>query len=130
MQAEITEPQIARLVDRFYAVVRQDPVIGPLFNETIEDWDSHLATLKRFWSSVMLTSGRYKGDPMSAHLRLGPRIAPELFDRWLALWAETTEAEIGGAAALAFRRKAERIAESLQLALYYRPAERRRAACG
>src|SRR5918911_279940 len=83
----ITEDSIGVLVDSFYAKVRQDPTIGPVFNDAVHDWDAHLETLRAFWSSVMLTTGRYKGNPMAAHLK--HPIRPEFFDRWLALWRET-----------------------------------------
>ena len=116
----ITEAGIAMLVDRFYATVRRDPLIGPLFNAAIEDWDAHLATLRAFWSSVMLTSGRYKGNLMAAHLK--HPIRPEFFDRWLALWRETAQQIFAPALAEAFCAKTDRIAESLKLALFYRPA--------
>ncbi|HEX6979056.1 MAG TPA: group III truncated hemoglobin [Alphaproteobacteria bacterium] len=115
----ITEDGIAVLVDRFYAKVRRDPMIGPLFNATIEDWDAHLATLRAFWSSVMLTSGRYKGSTMAAHMKLP--IQPEFFTRWLELWRETTNELFVPAVAEQFCLKANRIAESLKLGLYFRP---------
>ena len=117
----IGEADIALLVDHFYAKVRRDPIIGPLFNEAVEDWDTHLATLRAFWSSVMLTSGRYKGNPMAVHVR--QPIRPEFFDRWLALWGETAEEVVGEARAVLFRAKANRIAESLKLALFFRPGD-------
>ena len=118
--AEITEPAIAALVARFYAKARLDPLIGPVFNNTIEDWDAHLRTLNAFWSSVMLTTGRYKGNPMAAHLKLP--IEPKFFERWLALWRETAAELFTPGPAAQFVAKAERIAESLKLALFYRPA--------
>ena len=118
---EITEPAIAALVASFYGKARRDPLIGPIFNDTVEDWDAHLRTLNAFWSSVMLTSGRYKGNPMAAHLKLP--IEPRFFERWLALWRETSAELFAPDLALQFRAKAERIAESLKLALFYRPAE-------
>jgi len=117
--ADITEPAIAALVARFYAKVRLDPLIGPVFNDAVEDWDEHLRTLNAFWSSVMLTSGRYKGNPMAAHLKLP--IQPVFFERWLALWRETASELFAPDPAAQFRAKAERIAESLKLALFYRP---------
>lgn len=120
MIQEIDEAGIALLVDRFYAKVRQDPELGPVFNAAIHDWEEHLSTLRDFWSSVMLTSGRYKGDPMGAH-RKRPAIAPEMFDRWLALWAETSDEIFAPQAAQAFQAKACRIAESLKLGLFFRP---------
>ncbi len=65
----MTEADLQALVDRFYAKVRADDLLGPLFNRAVEDWPEHLERLGAFWSSVMLTSGRYKGSPMGAHLR-------------------------------------------------------------
>lgn len=121
MEDRITEERIAELVDRFYAKVRRDPMIGPLFNQAVEDWDEHLAMLGRFWSSVMLTTGRYKGNPMGVHMKHRAAIEPRFFDRWLDLWAETTGELFGPAAAAEFQEKARRIAESLKLGLYYRP---------
>jgi hemoglobin len=114
----IDEAEIGALVDRFYAKARRDPLIGPLFNAAVEDWDSHLATLRAFWSSVMLTTGRYKGNPMAAHLR--HEIRPEFFDRWLALWGETADEIFAPDIAGLFRLKAARIAESLKLAFLYK----------
>ena len=114
------EVELQRLVDRFYAKVRQDELIGPIFNAAIGDWPEHLEKLGAFWSSVMLTSGRYKGNPMQAHVRHKASIDPAMFDRWLALWAETTDELMPPAAAAALQAKAARIAESLQLALFFR----------
>lgn len=117
---DIDEPGLARLIPLFYARVRADDLIGPLFNEAVDDWPEHLDRLVAFWSSVMLTTGRYKGNPMQAHMRHKPRITPEMFERWLALWAEVTAAEMPPAAAAALQAKAARIAESLQLGLFFR----------
>jgi hemoglobin len=118
--ADITEPAIAALVARFYAKARRDPLIGPVFENAVDDWDEHLRTLNAFWSSVMLTSGRYKGNPMAAHLKLP--IEPRFFEQWLALWHETAAELFAPNPAAQFAAKAERIAESLKLALFYRPA--------
>jgi hemoglobin len=116
---DITEPAIAALVDRFYAKARRDPLLGPVFKAAIHDWDEHLRKLYDFWSSVMLTTGRYKGNPMAAHMKLP--IEPHFFDRWLALWQETAGEVFAPELAAAFGDKAGRIAESLKLALFYRP---------
>lgn len=83
----ITEQEIALLVDRFYAKVRVDPEIGPVFNDAVQNWDAHLALLKNFWSTVLLTTGRYKGNPLLAHSRLP--IEERYFARWLTLFSET-----------------------------------------
>jgi len=115
----ITEAAIAALVDRFYGKARRDPVIGPVFNSAIADWDEHLAKLRDFWSSVMLTTGRYKGNPMAAHFK--QPIQPGFFDRWQALWREAAAELFAPPLAAQFSAKAERIGESLKLGLFYRP---------
>lgn len=116
----IDEASLERLVAAFYARVREDEALGPIFNDAVDDWPAHLATLTAFWSSVMLTSGRYKGQPVPAHMKHLARITPELFDRWLALWASTTNELMSSDAATALQAKAARIAESLKLALFFR----------
>lgn len=119
----ITENTLADLVQVFYARVRQDPELGPIFNDAIKDWPYHLSKLTDFWHSVMLTSGRYKGNPMLKHVIHRARITPEHFTRWLALWRQTTSDMMAPAAAAELQAKAERIGESLKLALFYRPAD-------
>ena len=116
----IDEAGLERLVHAFYARVREDPRLGPIFNRAIADWPEHLGKLHAFWSSVMLTSGRYKGQPVPAHVRHRDQITPELFNHWLALWGETARELMTPAAAQALEAKAARIAESLQLAMFFR----------
>jgi hemoglobin len=115
----ITEDRIARLVPAFYHRVRRDEVLGPIFDAAIEDWTDHLERLQAFWSSVMLSSGRYKGQPMVAHLRHAEHMTPDNFARWLRLWRKTAEEQLGVEAAAAFVAKADRIAESLQLGVRF-----------
>ena len=111
---------IAAVVDEFYDRVRRDPMLGPVFNGAIADWDEHLQKLAGFWSSVMLRSGRYKGNPVAAHLRQKDVITPAMFDRWLALWSEVTSELLSKEAARAMQARAALIAESLKLALFFR----------
>lgn len=115
----ITEESLAELIPAFYTRVREDELIGPLFNAAIDDWEEHLGKLTAFWSSVMLTSGRYKGSPMVAHLRHIDAIKPVMFERWLEIWAETTTDLMPPEAAAALQAKAARIGESLQLGLSF-----------
>src|SRR5438067_6939789 len=84
---QIPAEEICELVDRFYAKVRLDPEIGPIFNATIDDWPAHLSLLKNFWSTVLLMDRSYKGDPLSKHLPL--MLDPPHFARWLELFEET-----------------------------------------
>jgi hemoglobin len=115
--AGVDEAMIHRLVHAFYAKVRRDPALGPIFNPVIgEHWDAHLAKLCDFWSSVVLMTGRFKGSPMSVHVGL-PDIRPTHFARWLHLFGETADETCPPAAAALFRARAEMIAQSLQLGI-------------
>ena len=115
----ITDDDIGRLVPQFYARVRADEALGPIFNGAIDDWPHHLGKLEAFWSSVVLTSGRYKGHPMTVHLRHAEHMTKANFRRWLELWFEVTEDVLGSEAAAVFQDKASRIAESLQLRVQF-----------
>ncbi|ODP38811.1 MULTISPECIES: group III truncated hemoglobin [Sphingomonas] len=117
--SDAIEAALRPLLDAFYAKVRQDALIGPVFIEAVHDWPEHLARIADFWSSVMLSSGRYKGDPVAKHMAHASRLTPEMFDRWLAIWAETTNDLLAPPVAQALQGKARRIAESLQLAIRY-----------
>lgn len=116
----LDEAALKQLVYAFYARVRADEVLGPIFNPAIGDWDEHLEKLTAFWSSVMLSSGRYKGQPVPAHLKHRDHMIPENFDRWLGLWREITGELMQPDVAAQLQAKAERIAESLQLATSFR----------
>jgi hemoglobin len=111
----IDAAMIERLVQAFYGRARRDPLIGPIFERTVADWDAHIARMCDFWSSVVLMSGRYHGQPMAAHSPLP--IATQHFDRWLELFAESAHATCPPAAAIHFIDRAYRIADSLELGI-------------
>ena len=108
----MSEDMIRNLVHTFYARVREDEVLGAIFNRVVGDWDEHLDKLCAFWSSVMLMTGRYKGAPMQVHAAL-PEISTALFDRWLAIFRLAATEVCPPPAAALFIDRAERIAQSL-----------------
>lgn len=114
--AGLDEPMIRRVVDRFYAAARVDPVIGPVFARAVPDraWQAHLATIADFWSGVLLGSGRYGGRPMPKHLAI-PDLGDAHFRRWLALFDRAAEAECPPEVAALFKDRAERIANAFRL---------------
>ncbi len=109
----ITEAMISELVTKFYGRVREDGLLGPIF-AAVQDWDEHLAKLRDFWSSVVLTTGRYHGQPMRAHFPLP--LVGDHFDRWLDLFEQTARDVCPPAAAAHFIDKARRIADSFEMA--------------
>lgn len=117
----LSDDALHALVRDFYDAVRRDPQLGPLFEAAVADWPEHLDRLADFWSSVMTGSGRYKGAPFAAHLKLREALTPALFERWLALWRGATERRFAPPVAAELQRKAERIAASLQAGLLFRP---------
>lgn len=119
MTAPLDAADIVRLVDRFYDRVQVDPVLGPVFNPVVEDWDDHKRTLVAFWSSIALGTKTYRGNPMSAH-RPHP-IREAHFAHWLALWREVAEAELPPEHASRMVEHATRIGQSLQFGLGMTP---------
>ena len=113
----VTEAAISELVDSFYGKIRDDQLLGPIFFDAIGDnWGPHLAKMKTFWSSVILASRTYKGNPMMVHLQL-PRLRRVHFERWLHLWRETVaevcSEDVGGL----FVAKAEMIGQRFLYAI-------------
>jgi hemoglobin len=119
----ITEEMIHQVVHGFYARIRQDPALGPIFTGVIAEdaWPAHLEKMCDFWSSVMLMSGRFHGAPMPAHARIagqdGQGLNGRHFARWLHLFAETVAEHCPPEAAALFVKKAQMIARSFQLGI-------------
>ena len=83
----IDEAIIETLIRAFYARVRQDALLAPIFESRIADWEPHLDNMFAFWSSLTLHTGRYHGQPMAKHMSL--LVDSRHFDRWLALFEQT-----------------------------------------
>lgn len=105
---------IDALVRDFYAEVRADPLLGPVFAARIMDWEPHLELMGAFWCSVMLRTGGYHGRPMPKHASLP--VDARHFDRWLTLF-EASALRACPKAAHLFVERARRIAESLELGI-------------
>lgn len=84
----LTEDGIRTMVEAFYGRVREDALLGPVFEGRLSgEWPEHLDRMVDFWSSVLLASGRYRGDPRARHHAI-PEMRPAHFDRWLELFEE------------------------------------------
>jgi hemoglobin len=98
---------IARLVHGFYADVRNDPLLGPVFEQALHGrWDEHLERLVNFWSTVALGTRSFKGDVFGTHMAL-EGITPAHFAAWVRLWQQHTS-----------RLFAPEVAEDLQVAAH------------
>jgi hemoglobin len=84
----IDEALISALVETFYARIRKDELLGPIFDQRICDWPAHLNRMKSFWRSVLHNSGEFAGNPMLKH-KLIPGLEGHHFSHWLDLFYET-----------------------------------------
>lgn len=109
----VDEAFIDHLVEAFYARVRTDDLLGPIFAQHIAEWPPHLARMKCFWRSVLHNSGEFSGNPMAKHLAI-PKLTVEHFTRWLELfYATLRELEGQHAASELVGTRARMIADSL-----------------
>lgn len=104
------------LVDTFYGRARQDELIGPIFNDTIQDrWPEHLEKLYRFWQTILLGEHTYYGSPFLPHSVLPLEKAH--FDRWLLLFHATVDALFSGPKAEEAKQRSVLMAQMFQFKL-------------
>ncbi|MET0857197.1 MAG: group III truncated hemoglobin [Telluria sp.] len=114
----ITAASIPVMVDAFYARVRDDAVLGPVFASKLEGrWDQHMPRMYAFWTKVLLGTGEFEGNVFARHMALNG-ISKEHFVRWLALFRMTAIEVFGIEESAAAIQVAERIAGSLQLGFF------------
>ncbi len=120
MQLLNSRTAISLLVRTFYAQVRKDDFIGPIFNNHIKDWDTHLERITDFWETNLLFVHSYKGSPIQAHLGVDQQheISPEHFGRWLQLWFETIDAYFEGDNAQIAKNRARNMSTHLFMKIY------------
>jgi len=110
----ITDEDIKLLVHTFYAKVRADELLGPVFQPIIKDnWEPHLNRMVDFWSTILLYTHKYKDDPMPKHMQLP--VGQHHFDRWLLLFNETLDALFFGETAENAKLRAASIAKIMMV---------------
>lgn len=88
----VDEAFVSRFVDSFYARIRADDLLGPIFGAKVTDWDAHLGQMKRFWRSILFSSAEYSGNPMPKHVAISG-LDRHHFAHWLDLFYSTLRAE-------------------------------------
>jgi hemoglobin len=116
----LDEQMIHDVVHGFYEAIRDDALLGPIFNGAIapEAWPIHLEKMCDFWSSMLLKTGRYDGRPLHPHLRI-PELGEAHFRRWLKLFRSTVQRTCPPEVAVLFMERALRIAHSFRIAIAY-----------
>lgn len=106
------------LVNTFYAKIRKDDLLGPIFNNHIpeERWPEHLSKLTDFWETNLFGVARFKGNPTHKHINvdrnLNHTIDQAHFGRWLELWIETIDELYEGEFAEKAKNSAHKMAQA------------------
>lgn len=96
---------IEELVQKFYARVRTDELIGPVFNDQAKvHWGEHLPKITNFWCDLLLGENTYQGRPFPPHIKLNLKV--EHFERWIQLFFLTVDENFVGLKADEVKRRA------------------------
>jgi len=120
-----TRSDISHLVHSFYAKIRKDETLGPIFNGSIPEdhWPAHLEKLTDFWESNLFAMPKFRGNPPAAHQKVDHKenysIGQEHFARWLQLWFETIDEHFEGEIADKAKARARRMSTGLYLAIWH-----------
>lgn len=111
---------IQLLVNTFYSRVRENELLGPIFNDILKDrWTEHLEKMYRFWQTILLEVPTYSGSPFPPHAKLP--VSQLHFDTWLKLWHGTLDEFFVGEKAEEAKWRGARMAEMFMFKIdYYR----------
>lgn len=113
---------ISRLVRTFYSKIRTDEILGPIFNDIISDWESHLILLIDFWETQLFLKRVYTGNPVTAHQEVDDKmnhtITSEHFGLWLNLWFETLDELFEGEVAWIAKNRAQKMSTMLYMKIF------------
>jgi hemoglobin len=114
----INKMDVHWLVDRFYDKVKEDKVVGYIFNDVMKvNWEKHLPVMYSFWENALFYTGGYEGNAMRKHININ-RVTPlqkKHFTRWLQLFNETVDEYFEGEKAALAKQRAYSIATLMQL---------------
>lgn len=110
---------IRLMVDSFYSNARLDPLLGPVFEEAISDWQDHLPTMYQFWERLLFGFSDYEGNPFQKHLSLP--VEAKHFTAWVRIFIQIIDENFSGPKAEEAKRLARNIAGSFQLRMGISP---------
>lgn len=113
---------VSRLVRTFYAKVRKDELLGPIFNGIISDWEEHLEKLTDFWENNLFFVHKYHGNPKIAHISVDEKVNNTVeskhFGIWLNLWYETIDQNFEGELAQRAKNNARKMSTHLFVKIF------------
>ncbi|MCW5517185.1 group III truncated hemoglobin [Muriicola sp. Z0-33] len=113
---------ISLLVRTFYAKIRKDEILGPIFNAIIRDWESHFSLLTDFWETQLFLNRKYSGNPVLVHQEVDDKmnhsLTPEHFGYWINLWFSTIDELFEGENAWIAKNRAQKMSTMLYMQIY------------
>lgn len=113
---------VSYLVRAFYAKVRKDELLGPIFNGIISDWEEHLEKLTDFWENNLFFVAKYRGNPRTAHISVDKKmdntVESRHFGEWLNLWYQTIDENFEGHLAERAKTNARKMSTHLFLNIF------------
>ena len=96
MAKEITSSEdIQLLVNEFYGKVREDELLGSIFESVVKgNWQHHLEKMYGFWETIVFNVKKYSGSPFQKHTPLP--IDGKHFERWLTIFHATIDHHFEG----------------------------------
>lgn len=119
-----TRKEVDFLVRRFYDQIRIHETLGPIFNEVVKDWDTHLIHLSDFWEMILMQSGPGAGkfNPIQVHREVDTAVDNSIeqvhFGNWLELWFSTIDRYFEGETADFAKEHARRMAHMLFIRIW------------
>jgi len=117
-----TREDVSKLIHTFYADVREDELLGPIFNSMIKDWDKHLDLLTDFWETNLFFVKKYAGNPLAAHVRADKfhnhTINEFHFGIWLNLWFKNIDSLFEGENAQLAKNRARNMSTFMNMEIF------------
>ncbi|MBS4072285.1 MAG: group III truncated hemoglobin [Algoriphagus sp.] len=116
--------EVDLLVRSFYEQVRVHELLGPVFNEVVQDWEVHLVHLSDFWEMILLQTGPGAGkfNPTKVHREVDEKVDYSIdqvhFGSWLELWFATLDQYFEGEVADYAKEHARRMAHMLFMRIW------------
>ncbi|MBK8722292.1 MAG: group III truncated hemoglobin [Saprospiraceae bacterium] len=119
MKKDISDIEdIKLMVNAFYDQIREDEVLGPIFNGIIQDrWSQHLEKMYTFWQTILLEEHTYFGSPFPPHAKLP--VDASHFEQWLQLFNQNIDNLFEGTKADEAKWRAAKMAQMFQIKIDY-----------
>ncbi|MGB0886712.1 MAG: group III truncated hemoglobin [Vicingaceae bacterium] len=120
---------VEKLVNTFYAKVRLDHLLGPIFNSHIPDekWPEHLSNLTDFWETNLFGIRKFKGNPSQKHVNVDKNLNYSVeqthFGQWLNLWFQTIDELFEGERANKAKEASRRMASAQFMMMWHHRPE-------